>query len=1106
MMNRRQFVFGSLCTTYLLRECVQAQAVPLAESWLGKASAGDVVNLARYGQLKSWLSLESATILRADSDVLRLSPTHGGKEPVDIGVEWPEFRTVDQVAVQFAEHLPEPAGIYLEYWDGLTALQGSWKAFEQGRTNGNHFDIQKQTVTYRFEQRRTCKVRLRFTHPAEVEITKFAVLGPSVWKSGDIRIEWGHGKSAPWNGRIESYNSEILTVQGIGGTRMDGTAGWSSPRGEKAGVHVSLLYASGMDVDRSILTIRSQNGDCSFLPGEAIESAPIDIVDHGVYIRNSQSGLDYAAYRQASEKKLRVIDAVAREPEQTLENAYGAIQPKRVSLSFVGAEANNQKFGIAPDGHIVVSNTDPLAGDPMTPSFAIYFDTAEQPFLFQPPPVPLAFHNNATPISWMEDKRQRLKDGWLPQIETQWSQNNLEFTRADFGTLLSHDQGDENLIGNEEAILVSRLRIRNASPTREVTTLFIRPWKPASPSRFPYGPIPSDIEEAWTTGLRNDLVVASSALTETIVCVLDTHQKGTLSLDPSHNAVCYQLRLEPGEEHNVHIVIPGWEPPSGDAAKLRGLRYEELERAASQHWQGRAEQAVLIRVPDSKLQNLIGASLQHLLLVLTKNGNKREYYPNVAMLYYGSIGSESSPIIRALDMLGMHSLAERCLDAFLSTQSEFMPEGDYGSKEGGFYRFWPIYTIDQGGVLWALADHYRLTRDDAWLRRVAPNIIAGCEFIVRERKRTMTGNAEAGRPLHYGLAPAGCVADPRDWQYSFMLNAWFYAGLKNCAEILYQVNSDAAKALDAEAADYRECIMRALKESVAVSPVTRLLDNTSVSSVPPYLGLRGFSTDVKDSVDPDRRHGYAYDCTIGPFHLFNCGVLEPDDPIVSAMLNYLEDRFCLATPLPSRVDIDRLAVDWFNLGGFEKLQPYYVHYQEAYLRRDQIPNFIRGFYNTLASIADPQTLTFQEELDFSGGQPHKTHEEAWFIHQARNMLVMESGTELHLARGTPRDWLKGGQQIAIRNAPTYFGKLSYQLDPAADLLSIHARIELPKDKLPTRTTLRFRHPTQKRIKSVTLNGRPWSKFDPDKEWIDLPNDGSEISLVAHYEDKHKVGV
>ena len=45
----------------------------------------------------------------------------------------------------------------------------------------------------------------------------------------------------------------------------------------------------------------------------------------------------------------------------------------------------------------------------------------------------------------------------------------------------------------------------------------------------------------------------------------------------------------------------------------------------------------------------------------------------------------------------------------------------------------------------------------------------------------------------------------------------------------------------------------------------------------------------------------------------------------------------------------------------------------------------------------------------------------WFMENFRNLLVMEDGESLWLARATPRAWLEQGKKIAVKNAPTYFG-------------------------------------------------------------------------------------
>lgn len=1096
-MNRREFLAGCSGVVLLLPGQVYGQLSPAAtSSWLPPGSVDEPVNLARCGTLRSWIS--PGADLPGTQNSLRVSALSWKQSEADIGIEWPEFRTITEVVVQFSG---EPNGglVYLEYWKGLTALQGAWQTFERGTTNGIHLDIERGLWRFSFAPHRTCKVRLRFRNGARnAVVTRLSVHGPSIWKKGEISLEWGHLQVAPLQGHLETYNAEFVTVRPLKTASIRDSYGWNSAQGSQAGLAISLLYTSGLDVDRSVLTLRTPTGGVSLLPAEAIAEGAIDIPDFGLYVRRADFQADWKSYHAMNRGKLRIIDAVQELPEQTYDGAYSHIKARRVTLTFVGAEASNQKFGIAPDGHFVIGNNDPLAGDPIEPSFAIYFDSAEQPFFFEQPPPPTGIYQKHASDVPVVPKEQSLEDGWLPVVMTKWSHNELLFERTDFGAYASGSQASDDKLGNEPAILSSELRIRNTAPVPKRATYFIRPWKPAESKRFTYGPLPLEAVEAWTISLRGQFVTTSDGEKERVLCRLDWHGRGVCAFDPQHNAIRYQIDLNPGEEHRFHTFVAGWLPDPQNSALLNHADYDKLHTATIEHWRMRRSQSMRIEIPDKQLQNVFDASLQHFLLVLTKNGSKREYYPNTAMFLYGSIGSESNPVIQALDLRGLPQFAQASLQAFLSTQNEFAPEGDYVSKEGGYYRFWPLYTIDQGGVLCALAEHYFLTGDREWLGRAAPQIIAGCDFLIRERTRTKRLNPDGSKPLHYGFAPAGCAADPRDWQYSFILNAWFYAGLHGAALALQDIEVEAAKRISAEAEDYRACILHAVRESWMRSPVTRLRDNTSVPSMPPYLGPRGFSTELKDSVDPDLRHGYAYDCTIGPFHLFNCGVLEPDDRLVSWMLHYLEDRFFLFTPLPSRINLDDISTDWFNLGGFEKLQPYYVHYPQAYLRRNQIPNFLRGFYNTLASISDPQTLTFQEELDFGGGQPHKTHEEAWFFQQMRNMLVMESGTELHLAAGTPRRWLNDGGGLTVDRAPTHFGKVSYRIKPSLKEGRIHGSVQPPDQRHPSRLLIRLRHPSQQPIKRVVVNGQNWTEVDNVKERIVLPATREKIEFTVFY--------
>jgi hypothetical protein len=52
---------------------------------------------------------------------------------------------------------------------------------------------------------------------------------------------------------------------------------------------------------------------------------------------------------------------------------------------------------------------------------------------------------------------------------------------------------------------------------------------------------------------------------------------------------------------------------------------------------------------------------------------------------------------------------------------------------------------------------------------------------------------------------------------------------------------------------------------------------------------------------------------------------------------------------------------------------------------------------------------------------------------------------------------------------------------------------------PAFLLVRLRHPQQKPLQSVIVNGEAWSYFDPKKEWVRIPNPtGSRYHITARY--------
>jgi hypothetical protein len=121
-----------------------------------------------------------------------------------------------------------------------------------------------------------------------------------------------------------------------------------------------------------------------------------------------------------------------------------------------------------------------------------------------------------------------------------------------------------------------------------------------------------------------------------------------------------------------------------------------------------------------------------------------------------------------------------------------------------------------------------------------------------------------------------------------------------------------------------------------------------------------------------------------------------------------------------------------------------------------------------------------------------------FLSNFRNMLVMELGDTLWLARATPRAWLEQGKKIAVKNSPTYFGAVAYEIVSDVDNGKISATVEMPSRKAPKEVILRFRHPKAAPIKSVMVNGKEWTDFNKDKETIALKGLTSTVTVTAWY--------
>ena len=221
-----------------------------------------------------------------------------------MGVEWPEFRTIEKVVIRFGGEgkAPRRGRAFLEYWNGTSVSQGAWAAMEDQQILGQAQEVDGSTWSFTFSNRgshswmassrRTSKLRLRLQEEPHVEIAGFEVYGPSEWRSGEVHIEWGHGeKERSYDGSIECYNGEVLEIQPSEDTRLRETTFVEFDRRRRkvrrnccqGAIH---LGPPGRPDQHHAA---HKAGTFSFLPEEAIEDQPIDIP--GLWLLHPEGGL-----------------------------------------------------------------------------------------------------------------------------------------------------------------------------------------------------------------------------------------------------------------------------------------------------------------------------------------------------------------------------------------------------------------------------------------------------------------------------------------------------------------------------------------------------------------------------------------------------------------------------------------------------------------------------------------------------------------------------------------------------------------------------------------------------------------------------------------------
>ncbi|MBX7258415.1 MAG: NPCBM/NEW2 domain-containing protein [Candidatus Hydrogenedentes bacterium] len=961
-----------------------------------------------------------------------------------IGLQWAEPRVIREIGVEWGA-APSPvdaAKIRAEYWSGESPWQGAWKPLQGTAV------VEGSAVSLKIRQKDNPDYpvngidKIRWIVPAALAsnpITKLNAYSRGHWTTASIRLEYD-GPSATHPASVEAYNGWLVNAEGQPAAKSE----WSP--GSPVVLTVRYSNAFGLKTNRTVLRVRGPRGDTGIAVADVLERGPVFVRDLGLFAIKAEDATTLSKYAARVAANKTVLERVRTMPDQTLEQALAVTHNPIQNLGpmLISLACDNRKVVIEREGVIQYQprGASPDKNSALVPSHHIGFQFGAKPD---------------------KARDRRLVGSWLPAPMS---------TFAD-GDVLYHQTtcvipGGESVASAPNWIFtkplcVSRIEIENTGSAAASAQLSFggRAGKtPHAVNAVPEGAI--------------------AAIDGATYFFADFRGAAPLTSTVSSDSVSLTGSLNAGQKATVTVTIPLWDLPA-DAylqASAPGDCFEPLRA----YWAKVLEGSIEIATPDLLMNDILRAARVHCLMAARSEEDGKRVAAWIASDRYGPLESEAHSVILGMDLMGHDAFAQRSLDYFIARYNNagFLTTG---------------YTVvGTGQHLWTLARHAWLSGDTEWIRSVANEVARVDKWIVAQRAKTRALGGNTNENPEFGFVPPGVGADWNRYGYRYSLQAQYYAGLHDTAEVLASVSHPDAQTLLDDATAFRDDITRAYRWNQARTPAVSLSTGVYVPGYSGMLYAFGPTGDVFPGEDGNR--SWCYDIELGSHHLVPLGVFPADGPDADWIMDHMEDVMFLESGMGD-YPREKNHSDWFNYGGFAKVQPYYARNAEICALRDDVKPFIRSYFNALAAQLSLENLSHWEHFHNIAAW-NKTHETGWFLVQSRTMFVAERGDELWLAPFITDRWLEDGKTVSVRNAPTQFGPVSYRIESHVRKGYIDFEIDPPSRKAPSQIAIRLRHPDGKSMSRIKTDSKTSATIDPDTETVRITKWGAPTKMRVYF--------
>ena len=982
-----------------------------------------------------------------------------------IGLQWYGKRNIDQLYIGFAnpEKMPPVSEVTVEYWIGETIFEGQWVKLPG--------ELVKEPEGFRYLISDNCsaktsgtfKVRWYFAKAIPSYIfTKLQAFTKFPWQNETFRIEL---KDIDSPLKIGLYNAQLLEPKNNNNElELDAS--------KPSVIKVRYCYSGSNYPEHSVITFDMPDYPFAVDILDVLEKGCVYVKDLGVFITTSDNKLTLKEYEKQIDAKRTTLEEIREMPDQSFERVMAAIHPscQDGGPAMLSLACDNNKFVLRRDGSI--SYLQNLEAPPShRKSERGHRDEFRNDILEVVPYFGSLEPSTDPQRGWpwftsakYPDATRSLEGSYYPAPLITVPSDGINYKQKSFVTPFGEPLKDDTNFYNTKPLFVSSFTIENPSASTKKASLKL---KLVDDIRTDASPL---IVEIPSTGY---IATEENRLT----AFVDTSGLNSLSARLDGGQIIIEGQLPANTSTSCVVYIPAWSAQMDSYKSLMGQDSVALLEKMQSYWDSFLALGTDIQLPDAQLTNLIKASLINCTITARNEQNRTNIGPWVSAAHFGIMESESQSIIEGMSLMGHKTFARNALDFFIARYN------NDGMLTSG-------YTLmGLGWHLRVLGQYFELYNDDMWLENNEKKISSACDWIVKQHEKTKMLTPDGEKVLEYGLMPPGTAADWPALLYRVRPQAEFYAGLSAASKALKRIGNSDADFYLAKSDELKKDIVRSYRNTQRRCPVVPIGDGSYVPYCPTV------ATQFGNMAHMIGGQVAAKDVSMGAQHLVVLGVLAPDAKDGYFKANRFEDHYFRAPTVD--FPAERIADDWFDFAGFYRGQPYYPRITDVYALNDDVKPFIRSYFNNIAPIVNMELLTFWEHFRATGGW-NKTHETGWFLQQTRMMLVDEKDNDLWISPFVTNNWMQDGMKVAVNDIPTRFGGVSFEISSHVADGYIDAVVSPPARSKPDSIIIRLRHPQEKQMKSVTLNGKAYSKFDSSKECIQIDSFDGDIVLRAEF--------